>query len=684
MSAGRLAVACTGAVLALAMVALGIAGMAGAGAVLAFPSLPFIGTPHFVTTPFGGFFTLVAGCVAFAVSLYSGAYLTRYPRSSPGWFAFGYAVLLLAIAGIFSAADVVSFTIAWEVMALSSSSLVAFDWREQAKVRAAVLMLAMSEFGTLGALLAFLLAGHPSGSLGFAAIARSAFHLSPLACAFVCLLSFFGFGVKAGILPFNSWLPRAYPVAPSNVSAIVAGVLVNCGIYGMLLVNLVLVPQNAMLFGVLALAFGTVSAFIGILFATIDDDLKRMLAFSSVENMGIVVAALGAGAIFFAMHRLDLAALGFGAGLWHMANHSSYKALLFLGAGAVETRAGTRRMNRLGGIARAMPVTALCFLIGALAIAAVPPLNGFGSEWLTLETLLRSAEMGPVPVKIGFVLAGALLALTAALAVTCFVKAYAMTFLGAPRSDDARSVRADLSAAACAGMAILAALCIVAGIFPTYVVQLVDLALPGALHGHLASALVPPFLVRGGGGLPAAFVHDFTALGAAIGVGAIPGRGLVLLHRGATLNPVVFAMSSTYVAVFAAVLLAAIYAVVRIAGRRSRRRAATWAGGLVPLGSDLTYTATGFSNPVRVIFEAIFNPHTVENTREAIHDHFRVAITREREDAFVADRFVTEPLANKIGSYANALARMHHGRLEGYVSYALVALVIVVLVAAFA
>ena len=668
-----------GSLLSVALIALGIAGVRGEALSLALPwSFPLLGQPHFALTPFGGFFALVAGAVALPASIYSASYLRRYAHEySVGWFAVGYLVLLVAIAGIFTAADVVSFTIAWELMTLSSCGLVAFEWRERAKVRAAVLMLVMSEFGTLAVLLAFLLAARGAGSLDFAAIAQHASSLPLIAQLFIVLLSLFGFGVKAGTLPVNAWMPRAYPVAPANATALITS-LVNCGVYGMLLVNLVLVPQGALLFGIIALAVGALSAIIGILYATIEDDLKRMLAFSSIENLGIVVAALGAGAIFFAMGRLDLAALGFGAGLWHMTNHSLYKALLFLGAGAVDVATGTRRMNALGGLARVMPGVALCMLVGALAIAAIPPLNGFASEWLALETLLRSAEIGPVAFKIAFVLAGALLALTAALAVTCFVKAYAMTFLGAPRSEAARSPRPGLGTAATAGMALLAIACVVAGLVPAYVVQLVDAALPGTLHGALAQALVPAFLTPGGAGLPAAFVRDFHALGATIGSGIIPGRGLVLLHRGGSANPVVFAMSSTYIAAFAVILLGAMYVLLRLASTR-RARAPVWAGGLRPLLPEMTYTATGFSNPVRVIFEAILRPRTVENSREAVHEHFRVAITREREDVFVAERLGSNPPAVAVDFIARLLARLHHGRLEGYVFYALGALLVAII-----
>ena len=665
------------------MLALGVAAILGRAPIVALPWVfPSLGPLHFTPTPLRGFFVLIAGAVAIPTSIYSLSYLRRYEREySVDAFAAVYVLLLLSVIAIIFAGDVVSFSIAWEVMTLTSCALIAFEWRDRRASRAATLTLVMSEFGTLAVILAFFLAAWPARSLDFAAISAHAAAVSPLARVFIVLLSLFGFGVKAGVLPFNAWLPRAYPAAPANATSIIAGVLVNCGLYGMLLLNLVLVPQDAMLFGALALAVGALSAITGILYATIDDDLKRMLAFSSIENLGIALTAIGAGAIFLALHRLDLAALGLGAGLWHMGNHSLYKSLLFLGAGAVDSVAGSRRMNLLGGLARAMPVTAVCFLVGALAIGGVPPLNGFASEWLTLETLLRSADVGLVPVKVGFVLAGALIALTAALAVTCFVKAYAMTFLGTARSESARSVRCELSVAAGIGMAILAGLCVVTGIFPAYVAALVDAALPGALHGQLSAALLPPFLSQAHAS--GSFMRDFHALGATIGAGIFPGRSLVVLHRGAAANPVVFAMSSTYLAVFSAVILGGIYAVVQILSRRRAARARVWAGGLRLLRPEMTYTATGFSNPVRVVFEAVFDPQTIENTREAIHDHFRVAITRRRESDYIADRLVTGPLTAKVREYANDLARLHHGRLEGYVTYALGALVVVMLAAVF-
>jgi hydrogenase-4 component B len=674
--------AAVGVAISSGIIALGVAAIFGRAPSLALGwSFPFLGTPQFAMTHFGGLFAVIAGAVALPVSLASASYLAREPiHRNVLAFSICYCAMLLAIAAVLSAADVIAFAVSWEIMSLAACGSLAFDPRRTSNGRAATVMLVASELGTLAAVLAFLIASGAASSLEFGTIARSSGALSTTQCALVAIFSFFGFGVKAGILPFNAWLPKAYDAAPSHVAAIFSGALANLGLYGMVLLNVVLVPQNAMLFGLLALTFGALSAITGILYATIENRLKSVLAFSSIENLGIAVAALGAGSVFAALGRSDLAALGIGAGLWHAGNHSLYKSLLFLGTESVDDATGTDNINVLGGVARAMPVTSACFLIGALAISSIPPLNGFASEWLVLQTLLRSAEITLVPIKVGFVLAGALLALTAALAATCFVKAFGMTFLGLPRSDSSERARGETGAAARIAMVLLATACLATGVFPSYVVQLVDAGLPIALRGRLADALLPPFLSPLGGGLPQSFLSTFQSLGATIGAGTLPGRGFILLHRSGASSPI-FAMSATYIAFFIVVFLALIYVFVRVVSRSKARNARVWAGGLRPFLPEMTYTATGFSNPVRVIFDAIFNPATVENTRSSIHEHFRVAIKRRREDEFFADRWIVRPISSRIRAAADLVARMHHGRLGGYVAYTLAVLLIVLFVA---
>ncbi len=258
-----------------------------------------------------------------------------------------------------------------------------------------------------------------------------------------------------------------------------------------------------------------------------------MLAHSSIENVGIIVAGFGAGMVFVATNHPALAAIAFVAALYHLINHSLYKTLLFFGVGTVEAQTGTRDMDRLGGLNKWMPLTALGFLIGTLSIAALPPFNGFVSEWLTLQTMLRSAELSSTGAKMVFALCGAGLALTAALAVTCFVKVFAMSFLGMRRLDENQKV-SEAKSGALAPMAILAALCLAFGVLPTYVIPALDTATSPLAGASASDALVPPFFASNPAHdtLPPAFVDDFHNLGAQVGQSVLPGRGLVVLHRG--------------------------------------------------------------------------------------------------------------------------------------------------------
>ncbi len=308
----------------------------------------------------------------------------------------------------------------------------------------------------------------------------------------IFLLSFFGFAVKAGLVPVNSWLPLAHPVAPTNISALLSAVIVNLGIYGIVRVNLDLAPTIGAAPGIVVLVIGSLSALIGILYATIQGEMKRLLAHSTIENMGIVTAGIGAAMVFVATGHQVVGAIALIAAFYHLANHSVYKALLFLGTGAVEAGTGTRDLDLLGGIVRRMPWTSAFFLVGVLSIAAMPPFNGFVSEWLTLQTVLRSAELASTPIKIVFAVCGALLALTAGLAVTCFVKVFAMGFLGLSRSPGAAAAT-EAGPGTRTPLAILAALCIVLGILPTYVIPAIDRAVAPLAHASATAALVPPF-----------------------------------------------------------------------------------------------------------------------------------------------------------------------------------------------
>lgn len=626
-------------------------------------------------------FLLIAGIIYFAASLFTrtfieGQFEARYPARRYGVL---YFALMASVVAILAAGDVLLFLISWECMSILCFLLINHHPRQQEDRTAGYVMLAMSEAGFLAVVVAFLIVARNATGISFAALGAAAASLSPTALWSVFLLGFFGFGVKSGLVPVNFWLPRSYTAAPAVFVPVFAGVTLNLGFYGILRLNADLVHASYGA-GIVALITGSVTALVGILYATTESDLKTMLAHSSIENAGIVVAAIGASLIFHAAGQPVAAAIALAAALYHMLNHSVYKTLLFQGAANIESVTGTRDMDQLGGIARLQPALSAVLLVGCLAISAVPPFNGFVSEWLTLQTLLRSAVLSTTPIKIVFVLCGAGLALTAALAVTCFVKAYAMTFLGHRRG--AWQPRAEFKSDARFPLAFLAAACLLLGVLPTYVLPVLNRAVEPLTGASVTTSLVQPFFTASpsNGQLPGPFLQDFHNIGAQTGKGLLPGRGLVVLLRGTEQNPVVFAMSTTYSLIALAILAFITWVAVRWATRkRSVARRPVWAGGIPRLLPQMTYTATGFSNPVRVVFQAIFQPNITEDTPQTVAVHFRTAIYRKREETHIVDRIFFHPTGAATQWIARSLARMHHGRLNAYVAYVLGFLLVVLL-----
>jgi len=669
------------------LVASGLVLAHGVGFELPLMHLPVLGALGIGMDRLSALFLLVTGLVFAPASMSSAGYLGRYlGRYSLRLYGVLFHLLLVTTALTLAGSDLVTFLFNWRLMSVLCLLLVGFEHGETEHVDAGFLLLSMTEAGVLTAALGVLfLGGLGASGLDFASLRAVAPGVGSTARWAIFLLTFFGFSMKAGLIPGSSWLPRAHPVAPAPVSMILSGAILNLGVYGIVRVNLDLLPVRWVGQGLIVLIAGSLTAIIGILYATIEPDMKRMLAHSSIENMGLVAVGLGAGMVFLASHMPVLAAMGFVVAFYHMTNHSLYKSLLFLGAGGVDMRLGTRDMDRMGGLLRRMPYTGLFFLVGALSIAALPPLNGFVSEWLTLQTLLQSTALASTGVKVAFALCGALLALTVALALTCFVKAFGMSFLGMPRSEGVERVR-ELPRSMLWPMGLLAAGCLALGLGPTFVIPALDTVVAPLAHGSVTEELVPPFFTLGTSGdarYSGRFVRDFHRIGAQVGRGVIPGRGLVVLHPGGPRNPVVFAMSTAYTAVVLLLLLGSLYLVVRWSTRRRKvRRAAVWAGGLHHLSPDMTYTATGFSNPVRVVFEGIFRPAISEDTRESARGYFRTALTRRQMEPFALDRLFLRPVVGCARWAAARAARPHQsGRVNSYTAAVLLTLLIVLVIA---
>ncbi|HEX6103469.1 MAG TPA: hydrogenase 4 subunit B [Alphaproteobacteria bacterium] len=538
-----------------------LADMSPAAAGLPF-GLPWL-TARFRLDGLSAFFLLVVNGGSAAAAAYGIGY-GRHERE-PERVLPAFPLFIAAMNLTLLADDAFSFLVSWETMSLTSWVLVLATHREPDTLRAAQLYLVMASGGTLLLLLAFGVLAQVTGGYDFDSIRAAT--LTPGAAALALALGFLGTGSKAGLVPLHAWLPLAHPAAPSHVSALMSGVMTKVALYGMVRILFDLVGEVPWWWGAIMMALGGATAVIGVLFATMEQDLKRLLAYSTVENIGIAVTGLGLAAAFRDNGMSDVAGLAFAAALLHVLNHAVFKSLLFLGAGAVATATGTRDLGRLGGLIRRMPQTAFAMLVGAGAIAALPPLNGFVSEWLLFQAVLKGPLLPQWELKIAAAVVAALLALAAALAATCFVRAFGIAFLGRARSPEAAAA-VEVEPAMRWTLLVLAALCFLLGVLPM-------LALTPM--GRLGEAVIGAAAVPADASWlwltpPAAGGNSY---GGAIVLGVIAGFGL-LTRIG----------------------------IHNLASRRLRR-SAPWACGFDAPVASAQYSASSFAQPLRRVFASL-------------------------------------------------------------------------------
>jgi formate hydrogenlyase subunit 3/multisubunit Na+/H+ antiporter MnhD subunit len=522
--------------------------------------LPLLGA-HFRIDALASFFLSVVNFGGVSASLYALGYGRHEPeplRVLPFFPAFLAGMNLVLIAD-----DAYSFLLSWEFMSLASWALVMSHHREGENLRAGLVYIVMASIGTFALLLAFGLLAGPDGGYAFAEM-RAHAPSRPVA-AIVLGLVLVGAGSKAGLVPWHVWLPLAHPAAPSHVSALMSGVMTKVAVYGFIRVAFELLGTIEWWWGIPVLAAGAVTAVIGVLFALVQTDLKRVLAYSTIENIGVIFVALGLSLVFLANGFSVAAALAMTAALFHALNHSLFKSLLFFGAGAVLTSTGEREMGKLGGLLNLMPATGLFMLIGCAAISALPPLNGFVSEWLVFQAILLSPSLLSWALKLLVPAAGAMLALAAALAGACFVRAFGISFLGRPRSTAAENA-VEVDRYSQTAMGALAFLCLLAGIFP----------------GQVIDALTP-------------VVRDLTSANL-VSQSAIPWLSIApVAESRSTYNGLL-----VFFFISMSALLAA-YVVHRLASKLIRR-APAWDCGF-PDASPLTqYSPDSFSQPIRRIY----------------------------------------------------------------------------------
>jgi len=526
-------------------------------------TLPWLGA-HFRLDALSAAFLIVVNLGAAAASVFAIGYGRH--EDAPNRVLPFYPLFLAAMNLVVLAGDAFTFLLSWELMSLSSWALVLAHHRVPSNLRAGYVYLLMAGFGTFALLLAFALLAGPAGYYDFAII-RASGHPSWVA-GLVLALALLGAGSKAGLVPLHVWLPLAHPAAPSHVSALMSGVMTKVAVYGFVRIVFDLLGPPDWWWSMPVLALGGITAVMGVLYALMQHDLKRLLAYHTVENIGIIFSGLGLALAFKANGMYVAAALAMTAALFHVLNHMLFKSLLFFGAGAVLTATGERDMERLGGLIHAMPVTSFAFLAGSLAISALPPLNGFVSEWLTFQAVLLSPDLPQWGLKFLVPGVGAMLAFAAALAAACFVKAFGITFLGRARSTAATNAH-EVDRFSLAAMLGFVVLCVLAGTLPGFVID----------------ALAPVAHLLAGGTMPTQ--------------ATIPWLSIV---------PVAQARSSyngLLVFVFIAVSGSLTAAVVHRCASRAVRRGPAWDCGFPDASPITEYTAGSFAQPIRRVFGTI-------------------------------------------------------------------------------
>lgn len=554
---------------ACALIAVAAAAALGAGAEVAIlplglPDLPF----HLRLDALSAFFLFLLGAAGTGISVFASGYFRKGEGTPPGLLCLEYHVFVASMALVLLADDAYAFMVTWELMALSSYFLVTANHTIPGIRRAGYLYLLVAHIGAISILLAFGVLQAGTGDYTFASMRAQA--LTPFWASIAFLLMLFGFGAKAGIVPLHIWLPEAHPAAPSPVSALMSGVMLKTAIYGMLRIGFEVLPMQLWWWGVLALIIGLITALFGVVFSAIQTDMKRLLAYSSIENIGLLLVAMGLAWLFAAYHMSALAALALTAALYHALNHACFKSLLFLCTGAVLHGTGERSLGKLGGLLRFMPWVGWTALVGALACAGLPPLNGFVSEWLLLQSFIFTLGLPGTFINMLVPVVAAGVALVAALGGYVMVKFFGVIFLGQPREANLAHSH-DAGNWERAGLAWLALGCVLLGLLPTQVIALID-PVTRVLVGDGAG----PTVAANGWVFLAPFASD-----------------------RASYSPLLFLL-----------LLVCSCALVFVGVRRlyhgRSRSAPPWDCGYPLLNARMQDTAEGFGQPIRQIFEPFF------------------------------------------------------------------------------
>lgn len=588
------------------------------------------------------FMVCVISLLVIVSAVYSFAYLKEYQGKGAGTMGFFMNIFIASMVALVVCDNAFYFLVFFEMMSLASYFLVLTEQDDNA-VKAGLLYFFMAHAGSVLIMIAFFIFYCYAGSFEFSAFRQTALS-APLAFV-VFILAFLGFGAKAGMIPLHSWLPKAHPAAPSHASALMSGVMVKIGIFGIIKVGVDLLGATSLWYGVIVLAFGAVSSVLGVLYALAEHDIKKLLAYHTVENVGIIMMGVGVGMIGIAIKNPVLATVGLLGGLYHLLNHAVFKGLLFLGAGSVMYRLHTKDMDLMGGLGKLMPYTAFCFLIGTMAISALPPFNGFVSEWFTYQSLFVLSQEGSVVLKLAGPIAIIMLALTGALAALCFVKVYGISFGGQPRSEKAAAAR-EVPKPMVVAMAILAACCVLLGVGASVITPIIA-KVATALSGVTTFPLVE-------NGVLVSSDKPYTAL-------STPMLTIMLIAF--------FCIPFAY------------YWFTQKNRLPDSPKGNPWACGYA-YESDMATSAGGFTRPLRTMFKPLYTIRQILDPAPLGQKGINAAISGSTKLEPVWEERVTMPIAHVIPKIAERLQWLQGGDFRVYCVYFVIALVVLLLTTA--
>ena len=585
--------------------------------------------------PLSGLLLVAINILALVAWIYGLAYFDEYKGMGLGAIGFFMNLFVASMNMVLTVDNAFWFLVFFELMSLTSYFLVIVEQKPQS-IKGGFLYFIMAHVGFFMIMLSYLIMAANTGSFEFATFRATQF--SPAIASLCFILAFCGFGCKAGMFPFHSWLPQAHPAAPSNVSALMSGGMIKIGIFGIVKVGLDLLGscEVQLWWGLVILVIGALSSVLGVAYALGEHDIKKLLAYHSVENIGIILLGIAIGYMGMALNQPVIAVLGIMAGLYHVLNHAMFKGLLFLGAGSVLYTTGSRNMEIMGGLARVMPATAMCFLIGSLAISAIPPLNGFVSEWFIYQSMFSVAITGDIIVRFFAAFAAVSLAITGALAVTCFVKAYGVTFLGAPRSEAAANAK-EVPASMRIGMIILAVICVCLGIGAPWVAPVMQ---------NIAAATTGQAAIAVASGLDIA-------------------------------NPAISSVVST--PMLAILLIACVLVPVAARSLFSKGGVASdrdpWACGYA-LDPEMPVVATTFAAEVKMFLKPIYAAReAVVSTAGSFQAMFGNVVSGAAKAETVGDKYVVAGTASFVNWISKQVQKIEGGNFRVYIIYIVVALV---------